>query len=279
MLDLRGGITALRQTNPTIANIVFCTFIAAVDHPFPPIDLAHPISKPHWFLTALPDFSHPYYVDFTTVGIAPSYAEILSTIRVLASRFQTAADCASAAEYSSVLTLLCSTMQRLISLPLPCPTPGPALLMDGNAEMSTGSIEAAYLTLASRHALIVHVFAQWVGHQPSPALAVSNARHELQSACRMLLNLGSRSLVLLWVMAVGAVGALGTPERKWFVGHMATLVADLGIGGWEGLKDALRRVIWHEHQDDGTHRVLWEEVKIWLDEDGERRVVEMFDAV
>lgn len=95
----------------------------------------------------------------------------------------------------------------------------------------------------------------------------------------MLLNLGSRSLVLLRVMAVGAVGALGTPERKWFVGHMATLAADLGIGGWEGLKDALRTIIWHEHQDDGTHRVLWDEVKIWLDEDGERRVVEMFDAV
>lgn len=79
-------------------------------------------------------------------------------------------------------------------------------------------------------------------------------------------------------MAVGGVGALGTPERKWFVGHMATLVADCGMTRWEELRDTLKRIIWHGHQDEGTHAVLWEEVKVWLDADSERRVVEMFDV-
>lgn len=227
-------------------------FIAAVDHPFPDIDLEIPISRPLWFEDALRRLDPQFYVDFLTCGVEPAYTETMVNIRLLAKCYQTAADCSSAEEYQSVLTFLCSTLQRLLSLPMP------VMSLDNN-------LEAVYVTQACRHALIVHVFAQWSGHQPDPALMVSNARHELQTTCRTLMNLGSRNPLLLWLMAVGGVGAIGTPERKWFVGHMAVLMSAFGISTWQELRDALKRIIWHEFQDEATHRVLWEEIALILD--------------
>lgn len=226
-------------------------FIAAVDHPFPSTDLEIPISRPAWFKDALSHLDPQFYVDFLSCGVEPEYAEIMMDIRLLAKCYQTAADCSSAEEYQSVLSFLCSTLQRLLSLPMPV--------------MNLDNLEAMYVTQACRHALIVHVFAQWSGHQPDPALMVSNARHDLQTTCRTLMNLGSRNPLLLWLMAVGGVGAIGTPERKWFVGHMAVLVSDFGISTWPELRDALKRIIWHEFQDEATHKVLWEEIVLILD--------------
>lgn len=238
-----------------------------MDYPFPTVDLTYSIPKPQWFVKALPDFSSDNYIQFTAYGIAPAYADIMATIRILASRYQTAADCSSASEYSSVLTILCSTMQRLLSLPDPFSEMATAAITNASEVSDPWRLECFYITKACRHALVVHVFAQWIGHQPDPALVVSNILHELQSACRSLLSLGCRTPLLVWVMAVGGVGALGTPERKWFVGHMVGLVTDLGITSWEEFRRLLMKVIWHEHQDESTHRLFWEEMNVKLDDD------------
>ena len=252
MLELRGGISAVRQTNPTIANIIFCMFIASVDEPFPATDIAYEIPRPQWFMDELLSMDNTYHIDFQAHGVQAEYEPLMQNIRFLAKTHQTAADCRSAAEYQAVLTFLCSTLQRLLSLPLPY-------------TYDLSNLESQFVTEGCRQALIVHVFAQWCGHQPDPSLMVSVARHDLQKACRKLLITSVQNPLLLWFLAVGGVSAFGTPERKWFVGQIAALVQDFNLQGYRQFRECLRRVIWHELQDDPTHRVLWEEVKAMLE--------------
>ena len=71
---------------------------------------------------------------------------------------------------------------------------------------------------------------------------------------------GAGNPVLLWIVAAGGVGAFGSPERTWFVGHLAAMVQEMEINSWEEMKSTLKTVIWHEFQDEPTHRLLWDEI-------------------
>jgi hypothetical protein len=219
-------------------------FVAAVEEPFPYIDFVEGIEKPSWYYEALPRFDDPIYTNFEEYGVESGFAECLRNIRLLAATFQTAADCESTEEYLSVLTFLCSTMQRMLSLP---PVAGKGSLRHALAE-------------ACRSTAALHVFSQWVGHQPDPALMVSKAQHNLKEALTPLMIPGTANPVLLWLLAAGGVGAYGSPERTWFVGHLTAMVLEMGISEWEQMRDTLKTVIWHNFQDDLTHRLLWDEV-------------------
>jgi hypothetical protein len=127
---------------------------------------------------------------------------------------------------------------------------------------------------AVRSSLILHVFYPWCGrNSPDPSLLVSNARQNLKSSIKPILSdstpSGPSLPLLLWLACVGAVGSPnGSLERRWFAGHAIGLMEELGIPmdeenmetGYELLKCTLRGVIWHELQDEPTHRFLWTEI-------------------
>lgn len=219
-------------------------FVAAVDEPFPTIDLVDGIEKPDWYYEALSRLESPEYVDFEELGVDAEFATCLRNIRLLAATYQTAEDCESTEQYLSVLTFLCSTLQRIMSLP--------PVLEQGS--------EKYFIAEACRSTAALHVFSQWCGHQPDPVLMVSKAQHELKEALRALMVPGTGNAVLLWLLSAGGVGAYDSPERTWFVGHLACMVSEMGISTYDEMKTMLKRVIWHEFQDEPTHRRLWDEI-------------------
>lgn len=244
MIIVRGGLNAIRRSNAMVANIVFCMFIAA-DEVFPTIDLEINEEKPQWYLESLPFVEQRQYLDLETCGVAPDFAAVMKDVRLLAQCYQTADDTDSAEHYLSVLSFLCSSMQRMVSLPPP----------------QVEEVDDYYITEACRSAMIVHVFSQWCGHQPNPSIMVSAAQHNLKTHLKYLLRPGVVNPLFLWLLSAGAVAAVGAPERAWFVGHLAAMTDELGIENWEELRDRLKRVIWHEHQDEGPHKLVWEDVE------------------
>ena len=223
-------------------------FVAAVDEKFPESDLEKEVIRPAWFYECLKneEFDSPLSdpIDLQAHGVAPEYADLMLNIRMLARNFQTANDCSSAQEYQGVLTFLCSTLQRLLQLPAPEPD----------------SDYKGVITAACRHALIIHVFAQWCGHQPDPSLIVSTAQSNLLCSLRRLSEHRVSNRLLLWLLAVGGTCPYGPAQHKWFISQLADTIDDLGIRSWEEMKESLKQVIWHEYQDEKQHNELWNQV-------------------
>lgn len=245
ILDIRGGLDAVRSSNATIANIVFCAMISAADSSFPIQDLQRPLKRPDWFWQAVQDDAAEPCIDLKAHGVDNEYADIMLNIRMMAKTYQTADDCRSTGEYQAVLTFLTSTLQRLLSLPLP----------------QTPETYEGRITAACRYALIVHVFAQWCGHDPDPHLMVSLAQHELLTVLRPLMEHRVSNTLLVWLLSVGGTAPIGLAERKWFIGHLADVTEDLGIKTWLDMRSRLKQVIWHNHQDEEMHKGLWDEVE------------------
>lgn len=220
-------------------------FLAAADEPFPHVDLVNGVDKPDWYFEALPNFvDNPIYVDLEACGLDYKFGECLRSIRLLAVTYQTAADCEDTRKYLSVLSFLLANMQRVLSLP----------------SIEPQGSTAYFLAEAVRSTLVLHVFSQWVGHQPNPEIMVSQAQHKLKEALTPLMVPGAGSALLLWLLAAGGVGALGAPVRTWYVGHLAAMVTEMGIETWEQMRSILQSVIWHDLQDAPTHKLLWDEV-------------------
>jgi len=68
----------------------------------------------------------------------------MMNIRFLEECYETAADCSSAEEHQPVLTFLCSTLPRLLSIPI--------------SVMNLDNFEVMYVVEACRPALIIHDF-------------------------------------------------------------------------------------------------------------------------
>jgi hypothetical protein len=218
-------------------------FVAAIEQPFPHIDLISGIENPPWYFEILPRFETLDFISFEDYGVNHNFAACLRNIRLLAATYQTAADCENTEKYLSILTFLCSTMQRILSLP---PVEPP-------------NSQEYFLAEACRWTAALHVFSQWAGHQPDPILMISKARHKAKEALTPLMIEGGGNPVLLWLLAAGGVGALGSPERRWFVAHLAAMVSEMEIRSWEEMRALLKMVVWHNLQDEPTHRLLWEE--------------------
>jgi hypothetical protein len=128
------------------------------------------------------------------------------------------------------------------------------------------SLEIYWTTEACGQTFVVQVFAKWCGYQPDSSFMVSLARHDLQKICRKLLSMPTRNQMILWLLAVGGIGVTGTRNANglwgslWGTWNIAAFTKDIGIGDYEGFKSCLKRVVWHEWQDEPTHRELWEEV-------------------
>jgi hypothetical protein len=271
-------------------------FVAAADVEFPACDADTLVQRPPWFFHSLhldrapfeypsssggtsrsssgehlllsnpnPNTNHFLQpVNFQAHGVLPEYSELMLNIRMLAKTYQTANDCSTAREYQDILTFLCSTLQRLLTLPVPGPQSSSVMGVLGLDRYSNS------VTAACRHALVIHVFAQWCGHQPDPALLVSTAQTNLLLTLRPLLDQRQHasSQLLLWLLSVGGTCPYSPAQHRWFVSQLAETATDLEIHSWDDMRANLKQVIWHEHQDEVQHRDLWDEVVALREEEG-----------
>ncbi|KUJ17977.1 uncharacterized protein LY89DRAFT_717616 [Mollisia scopiformis] len=268
MVNIRGGLNAIRENNPMVANSVFWAFaVALYEAPYPNLDAELPPFFPNEHDLALPspavvsifqDFGpiheEPPPLDLTESGVNPGIAVIVNSIQHVSQLVPTASAYPTASTSMVILTRMCTLLSHLLSLPRARLYPE----IDTNATLA----EAALISESVRFATLLHVFTPWRGLPPDGTLAINHILHQLMASLKQLLaNATSRNnTVLLWMLTVGGVSAGQTPERAWFVSHLVELTEELNISNWEGMKSHVRRVIWHERLCENSHQKLWEEV-------------------
>ena len=65
--------------------------------------------------------------------------------------------------------------------------------------------------------------------------------------------------VLLWMLVLGGIAALDTPERNWFTSQLAWIVKRLDRDDWEGVEDILGSFLWLGSACGQGGRLLWSE--------------------
>lgn len=65
--------------------------------------------------------------------------------------------------------------------------------------------------------------------------------------------------VLLWMLVLGGIAALDTPERHWFTWQLAWIVRRLDRDDWEGVEDILGSFLWLDSACGQGGRLLWSE--------------------
>ena len=65
--------------------------------------------------------------------------------------------------------------------------------------------------------------------------------------------------VLLWMLVLGGIAALDTPERHRFASQLVWIVRRLDIDDWEGVKDVLGSFLWLDSACSPGGRLLWSE--------------------
>lgn len=54
----------------------------------------------------------------------------------------------------------------------------------------------------------------------------------------------------LWILTMGAIAAIGLPQRSWFLSAMQELMTDMGIQEWEEMRSILMSFLWHPMTND-----------------------------
>jgi hypothetical protein len=69
------------------------------------------------------------------------------------------------------------------------------------------------------------------------------------------------SNLLLWILVMGAIAAIGLPERPWFLSQIRTLSTQMGIGEWKRMRDILQSFLWLSSTSDPDGLDLWIEMQ------------------
>lgn len=289
MVDLAGGLNAIRERNPMIANSVFwwvspptClnsllisqrTFAVAVyELPYPCFDPVLPEFYPSdhnlsltenvqvnsHFQDIAPDLDNISLVTVNTsdFGLIGPIATACYSIQHISSLVPKHLEHPTASTSLVILTRICTILSHLLSLAPVAPLPASA---DSHKLMAE----------STRLALLLHIFIHWRGRPPDGTLTVNHNLHQLIANLKRLLfePIPTYNRVLmLWVLSVGGVAADGSPERGWFVSHLVDMTENLGIQCWKEMKSKISSVAWHEILCENVHRRLWEEVKRKRDE-------------
>ncbi|EPE27424.1 Zn2/Cys6 DNA-binding protein [Glarea lozoyensis ATCC 20868] len=246
MIDLRGGLQAIRLSGPMVANLIFWMFVVSMyESEYPPLDPELPL-----YLGSISQFEdiaplHDQSIDLTAMGLGEPVASVLISIQHVSQLVPSSTAYPTAATSLTILSRTCALLSHLLSIPP----------------------QASFISEAARFATLLHVFAPWRGLPPDGTLAINRLLHSLISTLRKIVAENTPcNTLLLWIFAVGGVTADGLPERVWFVSHLVRNVENLELKTWEEAKDHIRRVIWHEALCERTHYKLWQEVELRRDE-------------
>ncbi|TVY84873.1 hypothetical protein LSUE1_G000681 [Lachnellula suecica] len=263
MVDLRGGLSSIRETNPMVANSIFWAFaVASYEVPYPNLDpvLPTPFSADHGLLSlpAGPFVSHfqdfdPSYEptqsqELQDLGVQKDIASVVTSIQHVSQLVPTNSY-PTASTSQVILTRMCSLLSFLLSI-----QPINASLVGDNVALISESM---------RLCTLLHVLTPWRGLAPDGTITINLLLHQLISSLKLLLGTptNSTNMVMLWMFCTGAVAADKMPERLWFVGHLVEMTEEMGIRTWEEMKALVSRVIWHERLHSRPYVQLWGEIE------------------
>lgn len=67
--------------------------------------------------------------------------------------------------------------------------------------------------------------------------------------------------LVLWVTVMGAIAAVGSPDRQWYRTTLDDLTRRLNINTWTSMRERLRMFLWYEYTNDSDGLKLWREIE------------------
>ena len=67
--------------------------------------------------------------------------------------------------------------------------------------------------------------------------------------------------LILWVTAMGAIAAIGTPDREWYRTILDELTRQLGLESWPSMRERLGMFLWYVYTNDSDGLKLWTEIE------------------
>jgi hypothetical protein len=212
---------------------------------FPPAKIVDFAEASQWLQDASLSLCEPNDLDFEMFGVNKTLSNIMRELRQISHGVSTTRTHAAAAGSSSVPSLVCSILQRLLLLP-PAVEPGPSV---------------AYISECCRLATSLLLFLPWRNNYPNPKFMINGLLYKLKASLEcMTLTVGTENPLLVWLLSVGGVLAFEVPERDWFVNQLVLVVTDHDIGSWNDMKGLLLKFLWFDSYCEGPFRLLWDEV-------------------
>lgn len=250
IVELRGGLDAIRATNAMAANVIFWVAMVSVNEPqLLPLmygDINREMDWLHNRLTATlltHDGSEANLIDF---GVDLPTANILHEVQRLSRHYTSTVDYGTPQEATAVLSHLCSILDQMLQM----------------SRVPSDDSPIPGLSQSCRLAGCLHVFTPMSGYFPNPTLMLHTLVRDLKASLTLLIRaVGTQSHLLLWLLAVGGITAHSMPERAWFVGHLVVVITDLGITTWEDMRTYLVKLAFHDNFCDISFNALWSEVE------------------
>lgn len=249
-VEMRGGLDAIRATNPMAANIVFwCAMISINEPQLLPITYGDLYRQMDWLNdpdTATLLTHDGGRTDLVEFGVDVVTSNMLHEVQRLSKLYTATLDYGTPQEAVKALSYLCSILERLMLL---SKTPSDDSPIPG-------------LSQSCRTAGCLHVLTPLSGYFPNPTLMLHTLVRDLKtSLIYMLRAIGTKSYLLLWLLAVGGLTAHSMPERSWFVGHIVVVITDLEIHTWEAMRQHLVKLAFHDNFCDKGFKSLWLEAR------------------
>jgi hypothetical protein len=67
--------------------------------------------------------------------------------------------------------------------------------------------------------------------------------------------------LILWATVMGAVAAIGHPERQWYLTILDELTRQLGVDNWPSMRERLNMFLWYGYTNDSDGLKLWREIE------------------
>lgn len=271
IVEMRGGLDAIRSTNPMVSNFVFwCAMVSVSEPSLLPLTYGDFEREQDWLRntdTATLQTHDGGQANLHDFGVDIVTANILHEVQRLSKSYTSTLSYGSPHEAIGVLSALCSALEKMVELSktqsdYDSPTPG----LSQSCRIAGCLHVSRYIHPSfQRHYCPAHatkVLTPLSGYFPSPTLLLHSLVRNLKTSLTQTLQAtGTRSQLLLWLLSVGGITAHSMPERSWFVGHLVVTIADLRITSWEVMRRHLVQLAFHDNFCDVSFQALWEEVR------------------
>ncbi|KAK3675949.1 hypothetical protein LTR78_004141 [Recurvomyces mirabilis] len=251
VVELRGGLDAIRASNSMVANLVFWIMMVSINEPMLlPLTYGDLDRDFGWLTnpTTATLLTHDGgEKDLREFGVDTATANVLHEVQRLSRNYSSIVNFGTPNEATKVLSGLCSVLEKLLQM----------------SRFSSNDSPIPGLSQSCRLAGCLHVFTPLSGYFPDPTLMLHTLVRDLKSSLTHLIGaVGTKSHLLLWLLFVGGNTAHSMmPERSWFVGHLVVVVTDLRIRTWQEVRQYLVQLAFHDNFCDITFGKLWDEVK------------------
>lgn len=67
--------------------------------------------------------------------------------------------------------------------------------------------------------------------------------------------------LILWATVMGAIAAIGSPDRQWYLTILDEFTRQLGVDSWPSMRERLGMFLWFDYTNDADGLKLWREIE------------------